>query len=117
MMRLLSSPLGRLRVIGLVEGSSFLLLLFIAMPLKYLAGMPQYVSVIGMAHGVLWVAYLASVGEVWMALSWKWQRCAVAVVASILPFGPFVFERSLKAEQEAREAAAAARQPTLHQAA
>ena len=48
----LSDTLGRLRVTGLLEGLSFIILLAIAMPLKYLAGKPEMVSIVGMAHGV-----------------------------------------------------------------
>jgi integral membrane protein len=108
MNRFLLNPLGRLRIIGLVEGSSFLLLLFFAMPLKYMAGQPQYVTVVGAIHGALWMAYVAAIVDVKLSLDWPWRRSAVAFVASVLPFGPFVLERSLKAEQEAREQAAAA---------
>jgi integral membrane protein len=93
------TPIGRLRVIGWIEGVSFLLLLGVAMPLKYLAGMPEYVRVVGMAHGILWMAYVASVWDVRLAHRWPLGRCAVAVLASILPFGPFVLDRSLKEEQ------------------
>jgi integral membrane protein len=108
MMNLLRSPLGRLRVIGLIEGASFLLLLFVAMPLKYLAGMPEYVSVVGAAHGALWLAYLAAVVDVRIALTWPWSRVVVAVIASVLPFGPFLLEPRLKAEQLEREQTLAA---------
>jgi integral membrane protein len=104
-MNLLRSPLGRLRVIGLIEGASFLLLLFIAMPLKYMAGMPQYVSVVGAAHGGLWLLYLAAVIDVRTSIAWPWRRVLTALVASVLPFGPFVLEPQLKGEQ--RQLAAA----------
>lgn len=107
MNRFLFHSLGRLRLIGLVEGTSFLVLLFLAMPLKYLAGQPQYVSVVGAIHGALWLGYVASIVDVRLSLDWPWKRCAVAFVASVLPFGPFVLERSLRAEQEQREAVAA----------
>ena len=49
---MLSTPIGRLRAIGLIEGISFLLLLFVAMPLKYFAGFSTAVKITGMAHGV-----------------------------------------------------------------
>jgi integral membrane protein len=103
---ILKNPLGRLRVIGIVEGASFLLLLFIAMPLKYIAGMPQYVTAVGAIHGALWMIYLASIIDVRLAMAWPWKRCAVAFGASIVPFGPFLLEPSLRAEQQARELAA-----------
>jgi integral membrane protein len=93
------SPIGRLRVIGFLEGVSFLLLLGIAMPLKYLAGRPGMVSVVGLAHGLLWIAYMAAVIDVRSARGWPWSRTATAVIASLLPFGPFVFDGSLRREQ------------------
>jgi integral membrane protein len=96
----LKCPIGRLRVVGVVEGISFLLLLGVAMPLKYMAGMPQMVSVVGMAHGILWMAYVAAVIDVRLRRDWPLSRMAVAVLASILPFGPFVLDPSLKREQE-----------------
>jgi integral membrane protein len=104
---ILKNPLGRLRVIGIVEGASFLLLLFIAMPLKYIAGMPQYVTAVGAVHGALWMVYLASIVDVRLAIDWPWKRCAVAFIASVVPFGPFLLEPSLRAEQQARQLAPA----------
>jgi integral membrane protein len=101
MMQLIASPLGRLRAIGMVEGASFLLLLFLAMPLKYLAGQPQYVSVVGAIHGALWIGYVASIIDVRLAIRWPWRRVGHALIASVLPFGPFVLEPGLRAEQRA----------------
>jgi integral membrane protein len=106
--RIVKSPIGRLRVVGIVEGISFLLLLGVAMPLKYMAGRPEMVSVVGMAHGVLWLAYIVAVVDVRLTRNWQWSRVAVAVIASILPGGPFVLEPRLRREQEAEAAAAAA---------
>jgi integral membrane protein len=94
----LQTPVGRLRVVGLVEGASFLLLLFVAMPLKYMAGLPEYVSVVGAIHGALWIAYLATIAEVRLRVRWSWTRVAQALAASVLPFGPFVLEARLREE-------------------
>nr|MBJ6878079.1 DUF3817 domain-containing protein [Vibrio cholerae] len=55
---MLSTPIGRLRAIGLIEGISFLLLLFVAMPLKYFAGFATAVKITGMAHGVLFILFI-----------------------------------------------------------
>jgi integral membrane protein len=101
MLKLLNTPFGRLRAVGIVEGISFLLLLGVAMPLKYVAGRPEMVSVVGMAHGVLWLAYIACVLDVRVAHDWPLRRCAAAVIASVLPFGPFLLEPSLRREAEA----------------
>ena len=73
-MKSLKTPLGRLRFIGLWEGVSFLVLLIIAMPLKYLAGWPDAVRVVGMAHGILFLLYLAAAMQVATERDWPWRR-------------------------------------------
>lgn len=93
------SPIWRLRVVGLVEGVSFLLLLFIAMPLKYGAGRPEMVQLVGAAHGGLWVLFLAAAGQVAILRRWSVGRMLTAFAASVLPFGTFAFDRSLRREQ------------------
>ena len=98
----LKTPLDRFRFVALLEGLSFLLLLFIAMPLKYLAGMPLGVRVVGMAHGVLFVLYVALLFEVWLARRWSPVRVGAALLASLVPFGTFVLEARL--EREAAQA-------------
>lgn len=84
--------------IGTWEAISFLLLLGVAMPLKYLAGMPKAVSVVGMAHGVLFIAYLYMVHECRMALGWSFKTAFLGAIASVLPFGPFIYDRWLQKE-------------------
>jgi integral membrane protein len=85
-----------LRAIALAEGSSFLLLLFIAMPLKYLAGKPLAVEIVGAIHGGLFLLYVAAALIIGSMLKWKWTRIAFALVSSVLPFGPFIFEAQLR---------------------
>lgn len=89
------TPLARLRSIGFLEGTSFLLLLFIAMPLKYLAGQPLAVTWIGTAHGALWVVYLVVLLITWRHYGWGFGKLFMGGVASVLPFGPFVFDRKV----------------------
>lgn len=98
---MLNTPVGRLRAVGFVEGMSFLVLLFIAMPLKYGFGMPGAVRAVGSLHGFLWILFLASVVEVWLTQRWPLMRVAGAFVASVVPFGTFVLDRSLRREEEA----------------
>jgi integral membrane protein len=95
------SALARLRIVGGLEGVSFLVLLAIAMPMKYLAGRPEAVQVVGWMHGVLFVLYVAAVGDVWWRARWPVARVFGALVASVLPFGTFVFDRSLRRETAA----------------
>lgn len=97
---MLKTPLGRFRAIALLEGVSFLVLLFIAMPLKYWAGMPLAVRVVGLAHGVLFLAYLPSLLEVAVAHRWSLPRTVAAFGASLVPFGTFVLEARLRREQQ-----------------
>ena len=73
----LSNTLGRLRLTGLVEGLSFIILLAIAMPLKYFAGKPQMVSIVGMAHGVLFVLYIVLTVSAKFQYAWSWKRRGV----------------------------------------
>ena len=88
--------LRRFRLVGYAEGISFLLLLGIAMPLKYLAGEPRPVSWVGWAHGVLFVAYVAAVGQAAWVAKWGPVRIGAALLASLVPFGPFLFDAWLK---------------------
>lgn len=91
-----ASPSTRLRLVGYCEGISFLVLLGIAMPLKYRAGMPEAVLITGWIHGVLFVAYV--IVAVLVSTSEKWSNILVvgAMAAALLPFGPFVFDWRLR---------------------
>ncbi len=93
-----ATAIGRLRLIGLVEGVSYLVLLGIAMPLKYLAGYPLAVKWVGWAHGVLFVAFCVALAQVFFQHRWTLSQGIKAFIASLLPFGTFVLDRSLKAE-------------------
>jgi integral membrane protein len=87
------------RIIALLEGISFLVLLFIAMPLKYMLDMPQPVRITGMAHGVLFVAYVCWLIMVTLKLKWPVKKAFIAFLASLLPFGTFILDaRVLKPE-------------------
>ncbi|NLE84927.1 MAG: DUF3817 domain-containing protein [Myxococcales bacterium] len=93
---MLQTPLGRFRALALLEGTSFLLLLGIAMPLKYFAGMPLAVKLVGWAHGVLFVGFLAAIPSGLTAAGWPWRKAGTLVLASLVPFGPFVLDRALR---------------------
>lgn len=84
------------RKIAIAEGISFLVLLLIAMPLKYFANLPEAVKIVGWAHGVLFVAFLALAYEVKTALNKDFLWLVKAFIASLLPFGTFVFDRQFK---------------------
>jgi integral membrane protein len=90
--------LNRLRIVGLLEGISFLVLLGIAMPLKYLAGQPEAVKMVGWAHGLLFVTFVGVLIQTSVARNWPMSRGAAAFVSALLPFGTFVLDARLRTE-------------------
>ena len=92
------TSLRQLRLVALLEGTSFLVLLFVAMPLKYLAGLPIAVRIVGSVHGLLFLMFLAALYRAGSQRGWPVSRWAIAFVSSIVPFGTFVFDRSLRHE-------------------
>lgn len=92
---MLATPLSRLRFVGILEGVSYLLLLGVAMPLKYFMGEPLAVRVVGMAHGILFMLYLLALVPVALDYKWTWKTVGLGVLASILPAGPFVFDHKI----------------------
>jgi integral membrane protein len=102
-MQSLKTSLGRLRVIGWWEGVSFLLLLGVAMPLKYFADWPLGVRYVGMAHGILFLLYVLAAIQAALDRNWTWKRTALVLVASLLPAGPFVVDARILREELAAE--------------
>ncbi len=90
-----------LRILGNVEGVSYLLLLFIAMPLKYAYDMPMAVKITGMAHGLLFVAYCMVLALCMKKFRWKLGFGVYLFIATLIPFGTFVTDRKLKFLPEA----------------
>ena len=88
-----------LRIIGIAEGISFLLLLLIAMPLKYFAGLPVAVKVVGWAHGVLFMLYLVLVLAAIKPMKWRIIDVLIAWAAALAPAGTFFLDRFLKKRQ------------------
>ena len=99
MKKMLESPMGRLRFIGMAEGLSLLVLLGIAMPLKYLADQPEAVKYVGWIHGLLFVAFVIAVLMMYHERNWPLKKVALAFVAAFLPFGTFVFDAQLRKEE------------------
>lgn len=81
------------RVISLLEALSFIVLLLIAMPVKYLLGNPELVLVVGMAHGILFVLYILGAFVFKNTLNWSNQVLGVVILCSIIPLGPFYVDR------------------------
>ncbi|HLC82202.1 MAG TPA: DUF3817 domain-containing protein [Bacteroidia bacterium] len=84
--------------VGFAEGVSFLILLFIAMPLKYFMDMPLPVRIVGMAHGVLFIAFCILLLLATLKYKWSLKMAIIGFLLSFLPFGTFYLERILKKE-------------------
>ncbi|WP_299821172.1 DUF3817 domain-containing protein [uncultured Pontibacter sp.] len=97
----MKTPISRFRLVGFYEGLSYLLLLGIAMPVKYIFGIPELVKYVGWAHGVLFIAYMFALLQVTLEHKWSVGKVAAAFVASLLPFGPFILDKKLLQNEEA----------------
>lgn len=93
-----ATPFSRFRTIAILEGISFLILLFIAMPLKYLADMPKAVKMAGSLHGLLFVLFIVFLYEVKDKENWSFGKTGMAFLASVIPFGTFWFDKKLAKE-------------------
>ena len=90
--------LKRFCAIATLEGISYLLLLGIAMPLKYAAHIPEPVKYCGWLHGVLFVTYALTLLACWNKYKWSFGKATGIFFASLLPIAPFIVERKLKRE-------------------
>lgn len=88
-----------LRTIGNIEGISYLALLGIAMPLKYIGDMPKAVTFVGSIHGFLFVLFVITLLIVWRKKNWSYDKVAFAFLASIIPFGTFYLDKKLRKEE------------------
>ncbi|GGD09423.1 DUF3817 domain-containing protein [Hyunsoonleella pacifica] len=87
------SFLNIFRIVAFLEGISYILLLFIATPIKYLLDDPQYVKLLGMPHGLLFVAYIALAALIKPEFKWDNKTFAIVLIAAIIPFGTFYIDR------------------------
>lgn len=97
---MISPAENRVRLLGLAEGLSFILLVFIAMPLKYGFAQPEPVRILGSIHGGLFVLYCLAVLVIALIQRWRPLRALLALAVSVIPFGPFLFDRRLHREAE-----------------
>jgi integral membrane protein len=92
--------IGLLRKTGIAEGVSFLVLLLIAMPLKYIWDWPLAVKYFGWAHGLLFVSYVALAYYAKEIYKWPFTKFLKAFIAAWLPLGTFVFDKQLKKDEQ-----------------
>lgn len=92
----MKNPVALLRTLALIEGASFLILLGIAMPLKYLAGLPWAVKWVGWIHGILFILFCASLLQTMLLAKWPLLRGLAVFFAALMPFGPFLLDRRMR---------------------
>jgi integral membrane protein len=95
----MNSTLKRLHLIGTLEGISSLVLFFVAMPLKYMLDMPLAVKYTGWAHGLLFILYIGALLHAAFTFRWSLVKVALGFIASLVPFGPFVFDAKVVKKQ------------------
>jgi integral membrane protein len=96
----LSGAFLRYRIMAFVTGVMLVLLVFVAIPLKYLAHHPGPVAVVGTAHGFLFMVYLVTAVDIGIRLRWPWLKLGLVMLAGTIPFASFVAER--QAHQDVR---------------
>lgn len=89
----MSKLLPVFRIVALLEGLSYILLLFVATPLKYFADDPQYVKLLGMPHGLLFIAYVVIAVLISKDMKWDSKTLWIVLIAAIIPFGTFYIEK------------------------
>lgn len=94
-MDLIKTQLGRLRLLAFIEGISFLILLFVTMPLKYAFQISEPNKVFGIVHGLLFIIYVFAVIQIKIEQQWKIRKMLWALVASVVPFGTFWADKKL----------------------
>ena len=90
------SQIRNFLITGKIEGYSYLILLFVAMPLKYLFEMPQAVKIFGMVHGVLFVLFMLSIAALLGSKKLSFKGAFSAFFLSLIPFGTFYLGRLIK---------------------
>lgn len=83
------------RISAFLEGLSYILLLFVAMPIKYQMGDPTYVQMLGMPHGLFFMAYVFLAVYLKPQYDWNTKTFMLVLAASIIPFGTFYVDRKV----------------------
>jgi integral membrane protein len=96
----MNKTINTFRRIAIIEGISYVVLLGIAMPLKYFFDIPFAVKIVGWAHGVLFIAYMVYLLICWIKHQWSFKRVVFYFIASLLPFLPFWVEGNLRKEYQ-----------------
>ena len=101
MIRLLKTNIGRLRILGLLEGASLLVLIFVAVPLKYGLHRPGLSQALGPAHGAIFLLFVVNALSVGVEHGWRFRTTTWKVIlACFIPFGTFYIDRKILSKME-----------------
>lgn len=92
--------IGKFRIIGFIEGISYLILLFVAMPMKYMMGIAIATKIVGMIHGILFIIFLVLLMQAAQIHKFKMKDFIIFFIASLIPFGTFFTDKRLKELEE-----------------
>jgi len=94
---MIKNSVKKFSLINTIEGWSYLILLFIAMPMKYMFGMPMAVKIAGMTHGVLFIIFCLLLLQAWQDTKWRFKENIIFFIASLIPFGTFFTKKKINA--------------------
>jgi integral membrane protein len=96
MKKYIFTNIGRLRLLGFLEGISLLILLFIAVPMKHIFGNPLLVKIVGQIHGILFLLFIFNTLSVGVEQNWRFRTTTWKVLlACIIPFGTFYIDHKI----------------------
>jgi len=94
---MIKNSVKKFSLINTIEGWSYLILLFIAMPMKYMFEIPIAVKIVGMAHGVLFIIFCVLLVIAWQDTKWEFKENIIFFIASLIPFGTFFTKKKINA--------------------
>jgi len=93
---MIQNSVSKFSLINTIEGWSYLVLVFLAMPMKYMLGMPMAVKIAGMAHGILFIIFCLLLVQAWQEAKWSLKESTIFFIASLIPFGTFFTKKKIK---------------------
>ena len=92
----MTNSVKKFGIINSVEGYSYLLLLFVAMPMKYMMGIALATKIVGMIHGILFILFMYLLVVAWQDAKWSIKETIIFFIASLIPFGTFFTKKKIR---------------------
>ncbi|MDL4841105.1 DUF3817 domain-containing protein [Aquibacillus rhizosphaerae] len=97
------SPINVFRITGFIEGTSLVILLFIAMPIKYIANHPEVVTIVGSLHGAFFCLYLLVIAYTTLSTRWHWKWVVGSIIVAFIPFGNYILDVRLQKSMQEKQ--------------